>query len=92
MDGGSGGGGGGGGGGGDPNNNINNNNNVNNNNNPPPPPPPHQRPSSRPRSDRFSAEGNSKRRRGRPAWMRSPTDSPLRDGNRDRLVGLLTER
>lgn len=30
------------------------------------------------------------RRRGRPAWMRSPYDSPLRDGNRDRLVGLLT--
>ncbi|KAF6258851.1 hypothetical protein COO60DRAFT_1074853 [Scenedesmus sp. NREL 46B-D3] len=32
------------------------------------------------------------RRRGRPAWMRSPYDSPLRDGNRDRLIGLLTER
>lgn len=64
--------------------NNNNQNNNNQNNNPPP------RPSSRPRSDRFS--GSSKRRRGRPAWMRSPTDSPLRDGNRDRLVGLLTER
>ena len=24
--------------------------------------------------------------------MRSPYDSPLRDGNRDRLIGLLTER
>eukprot|EP00879_Flechtneria_rotunda_P002039 GHRR01002217.1.p1 GENE.GHRR01002217.1~~GHRR01002217.1.p1 ORF type:complete len:556 (+),score=221.04 GHRR01002217.1:104-1771(+) len=32
------------------------------------------------------------RRRGRPAWMRSPYDTPLRDGNRDRLIGLLTER
>lgn len=32
------------------------------------------------------------RRRGRPAWRRSPDDSPLRDGNRDRLVGLLTQR
>eukprot|EP00887_Chlorella_sp_A99_P008002 scaffold12.g8002.t1 len=32
------------------------------------------------------------RRRGRPAWMRSPDDTPLRDGNRDRLMGLLTER
>lgn len=31
-----------------------------------------------------------------PAWLfadlRSPYDSPLRDGNRDRLIGLLTER
>jgi len=32
------------------------------------------------------------RRRGRPAWLRTPYDSPLRDGNRDRLIGLLTER
>ncbi|KAL6759503.1 hypothetical protein V8C86DRAFT_3133300 [Haematococcus lacustris] len=32
------------------------------------------------------------RRRGRPAHLRSPDDSPLRDGNRDRLIGLLTER
>jgi len=32
------------------------------------------------------------RRRGRPAHLRSPEDSPLRDGNRDRLMGLLTER
>jgi len=34
----------------------------------------------------------AKRRKGRPAWERSPDDTPLRDGNRDRLVGLLTER
>lgn len=33
-----------------------------------------------------------KRRRGRPAHLRSPDDSPLRDGNRDMMVGLLTER
>lgn len=33
-----------------------------------------------------------KRRQGRPAWKRSPDDSPFRDGNRDRLIGLLTER
>lgn len=32
------------------------------------------------------------RRRGRPAWQRSPDDTPMRDGNRDRLIGLLTER
>jgi len=67
------------------NSNANNNNNNQNNKNP-------LRPSSRPRSDRFAGGSSSKRRRGRPAWMRSPTDSPLRDGNRDRLVGLLTER
>jgi len=50
------------------------------------------RPSSRPRSNKSKHFSGSQRRRGRPAWMRSPTDSPLRDGNRDRLVGLLTER
>eukprot|EP00199_Chlamydomonas_sp_CCMP681_P006637 CAMPEP_0119109210 /NCGR_PEP_ID=MMETSP1180-20130426/17735_1 /TAXON_ID=3052 ORGANISM="Chlamydomonas cf sp, Strain CCMP681" /NCGR_SAMPLE_ID=MMETSP1180 /ASSEMBLY_ACC=CAM_ASM_000741 /LENGTH=296 /DNA_ID=CAMNT_0007094937 /DNA_START=15 /DNA_END=905 /DNA_ORIENTATION=+ len=32
------------------------------------------------------------RRKGRPAHLRSPDDSPMRDGNRDRLIGLLTER
>lgn len=35
---------------------------------------------------------NKNRRRGRPAWQRSPDDTPLRDGNRDRLMGLLTDR
>lgn len=35
---------------------------------------------------------NKNRRRGRPAWTRSPDDSPLRDGNRDRLMGMLTDR
>ena len=35
---------------------------------------------------------NASRRRGRPAHQRSPDDSPLRDGNRDRLIGLLTKR
>ncbi|CAD7700439.1 unnamed protein product [Ostreobium quekettii] len=35
---------------------------------------------------------SDKRRRGRPAHLRSPFDSPLRDGNRDRLIGLLTDR
>lgn len=33
-----------------------------------------------------------RRRRGRSAHLRSPDDTPLRDGNRDRLMGLLTER
>ena len=32
------------------------------------------------------------RRQGRPPSQRSPDDSPLRDGNRDRLEGLLTMR
>jgi hypothetical protein len=27
------------------------------------------------------------RRLGRPAWKRSPDDTPLRDGNRDRIQG-----
>lgn len=35
---------------------------------------------------------NKTRRRGRPAFKRRPDDSPLRDGNRDRLIGLLTMR
>ena len=35
---------------------------------------------------------NAKRRKGRAAHLRSPDDTPLRDGNRDRLMGLLTER
>jgi hypothetical protein len=35
---------------------------------------------------------NEKRRRGRSAHLRSPDDTPLRDGNRDRLMGLLTDR
>ncbi|EFN57571.1 expressed protein [Chlorella variabilis] len=48
--------------------------------------------------DRRSSKGksvstdNQQRRRGRPAHMRSPDDTPLRDGNRDRLMGLLTTR
>ncbi|KAF5838472.1 hypothetical protein DUNSADRAFT_2801 [Dunaliella salina] len=33
-----------------------------------------------------------KRRRGRPAHLRSPDDTPLRDGNRDIMAGVLTER
>lgn len=37
-------------------------------------------------------ENQRNRRRGRPAWTRNPDDSPMRDGNRDRLIGLLTER
>ena len=41
------------------------------------------------KGDSFERVG---RRRGRPAWTRNPDDSPLRDGNRDRLIGLLTER
>jgi hypothetical protein len=44
------------------------------------------------RSNRGVAYMNKSRRKGRPAWQRSPDDSPLRDGNRDRLIGLLTLR
>lgn len=45
-----------------------------------------------PRSRKGKSYENSKRRKGRPAHLRSPFDTPLRDGNRDRLIGLLTER
>ena len=42
------------------------------------------------------SKGNSfekaDRRRGRPAWLRSPDDSPLRDANRDFMLGVLTAR
>ena len=44
------------------------------------------------KSDKGDSYKNRTRRRGRPAWTRSPDDTPLRDGNRDRLMGLLTER
>ena len=44
------------------------------------------------KSNRKWAEANKARRKGRPAHLRSPNDSPLRDGNRDRLIGLLTKR
>lgn len=44
------------------------------------------------KSGKGSSYENKKRRRGRPAWLRSPDDTPLRDGNRDRLMGLLTDR
>jgi len=44
----------------------------------------------RPSSGDYS--GRDGRRKGRPAWTRSPDDTPLRDGNRDRLIGLLTIR
>ncbi|BDA42224.1 hypothetical protein COCOBI_03-1110 [Coccomyxa sp. Obi] len=47
---------------------------------------------SNPRSRKGSSYENKNRRRGRPAWQRSADDTPLRDGNRDRLIGLLTER
>jgi hypothetical protein len=46
----------------------------------------------RSRSSRSVKYMKPSRRRGRPAHMRSPDDSPLRDGNRDRLIGLLTKR
>ena len=35
-----------------------------------------------PRSRKGESYEKKKRRRGRPAWTRSPDDSPLRDGNR----------
>ncbi|KAK9816716.1 hypothetical protein WJX72_004127 [[Myrmecia] bisecta] len=44
------------------------------------------------RSRKGKSYENKKRRRGRPAWQRSPDDTPFRDGNRDRLIGLLTKR
>jgi hypothetical protein len=44
------------------------------------------------RSDKGSSYSSKNRRRGRAAWLRSPDDTPLRDGNRDRLMGLLTDR
>lgn len=44
------------------------------------------------RSRKGKAYEKKTRRRGRPAHTRSPDDTPLRDGNRDRLMGLLTER
>lgn len=46
----------------------------------------------RARSSKGTLYMNPNRRRGRPAHQRSPEDSPLRDGNRDRLIGLLTLR
>lgn len=44
------------------------------------------------KSDHGASFSNAKRRKGRAAHLRSPDDTPLRDGNRDRLMGLLTER
>lgn len=44
------------------------------------------------RSRKGKSYEKKNRRRGRPAHTRSPDDTPLRDGNRDRLMGLLTER
>jgi hypothetical protein len=44
------------------------------------------------RSQKGASFERTNRRKGRPAWRRSPDDSPLRDGNRDRLIGFLTER
>lgn len=46
----------------------------------------------RARSTRSTTYAHATRRRGRPAHLRSPDDSPLRDGNRDRLIGMLTQR
>jgi hypothetical protein len=44
------------------------------------------------KSSKGQSYERSKRRRGRPAHLRSPDDTPFRDGNRDRLIGLLTDR
>lgn len=46
----------------------------------------------KPKAGRGASYESGTRRKGRPAWQRSPDDTPLRDGNRDRLVGLLTDR
>eukprot|EP00884_Botryococcus_braunii_P000401 jgi/Botrbrau1/10361/Bobra.0321s0035.1 len=47
---------------------------------------------NRARSGKGGSFDDEKRRRGRPAWQRSPDDTPMRDGNRDRVIGLVTER
>ncbi|CAK0769965.1 hypothetical protein CVIRNUC_003720 [Coccomyxa viridis] len=51
-----------------------------------------RRDGARERSRKGNSYENKTRRKGRPAHKRSPDDTPLRDGNRDRLIGLLTER
>jgi hypothetical protein len=51
-----------------------------------------EQPRSHRHSRRQSQYDRAKRRRGRSADSSSFADSPLRDANRDRLIGLLTER
>jgi hypothetical protein len=41
---------------------------------------------------RSTASSNNRKRQGRPVYLKGPYDSPGRDGNRDRLFGLLTDR
>ena len=45
-----------------------------------------------PKSSKGRAFEKKDRRRGRPAYMRSPDDTPLRDANRDFMLGVLTAR
>jgi len=45
-----------------------------------------------PKTYKGSSFQQANRRRGRPAHLRSPDDSPLRDANRDLVLGLLTFR
>jgi len=51
-----------------------------------------QQPAAAARSAKGVQFNAMQRRRGRPSYLRSPDDTPMRDGNRDRLIGLLTER
>lgn len=45
-----------------------------------------------PRSSKGANFERADRRRGRPAHMRSPDDTPLRDANRDFMLGVITAR
>ena len=57
-----------------------------------PPLPPHPLSLCSNKSPKGESFERANRRKGRPAWRRSPDDTPLRDGNRDRLMGLVTAR
>jgi hypothetical protein len=45
-----------------------------------------------PKSSKGNSFEKSDRRKGRPAHLRSPDDTPLRDANRDVMLGVLTAR
>ena len=45
-----------------------------------------------PKSKKGGSFEKKDRRRGRPAYLRSPDDTPLRDANRDFMLGVLTAR
>jgi len=45
-----------------------------------------------PKHSKGASFSKADRRRGRPAYLRSPDDTPLRDANRDFMLGVLTAR